>query len=329
MVRGDGYNRLPMVRMTNVGLLPGDSSLEEMIAATDDGDPRRHEPVVVDRRQAPELPVRLRDRLGDQARQAGSDDQEPDLHRHRPALLGERSTCSATSRSGPSGARRTAGRASPGRSVTPAIRPCPAASAACGWGCADEPPTSCSRPASASSRLVGTDAEAEVTITAGTEALTRFATSFIHQNVADDAFRVHLRVALDGRVAEATGNQADDEALERLVRSAHGGSPAAAGGPGLARSRAGGRAPGCRALGRGDGGGRSGRAGRAGSRPSSPPPAASRRPDTARPTAPAQPSPTRQGSGSPDGPRPPCWTGSRERPARTARLMPRRCGWPT
>lgn len=34
MVRGDGYNRLPMVRMTNVGLLPGDSSLEEMIADT-------------------------------------------------------------------------------------------------------------------------------------------------------------------------------------------------------------------------------------------------------------------------------------------------------
>ena len=37
MVRGDGYNRMPMVRMTNVGILPGDSSLEEMIADTDDG----------------------------------------------------------------------------------------------------------------------------------------------------------------------------------------------------------------------------------------------------------------------------------------------------
>ncbi len=37
MVRGDGHNRLPMVRMTNVGLKPGDYSLEEMIAATDDG----------------------------------------------------------------------------------------------------------------------------------------------------------------------------------------------------------------------------------------------------------------------------------------------------
>lgn len=37
MVRADGFNRLPMVRMTNVGLLAGDSSLEEMIAATEDG----------------------------------------------------------------------------------------------------------------------------------------------------------------------------------------------------------------------------------------------------------------------------------------------------
>jgi TldD protein len=37
MVRGDGYNRLPMVRMTNVGLLPGESSLDGIIAATDEG----------------------------------------------------------------------------------------------------------------------------------------------------------------------------------------------------------------------------------------------------------------------------------------------------
>ena len=37
MVRGDGYNRLPMVRMTNVGLLPGKSSLDEIVADTKDG----------------------------------------------------------------------------------------------------------------------------------------------------------------------------------------------------------------------------------------------------------------------------------------------------
>ena len=67
---------------------------------------------------------------------------------------------------------------------------------------------------------LGADAEAEVTISSGTDALTRFATSFIHQNVADAVRRTHLRVALDGHVAESFGNQTDNDALDRLVRSA-------------------------------------------------------------------------------------------------------------
>jgi TldD protein len=37
MVRADGYDRIPMVRMTNVGIRPGPSSLAEIVAATDDG----------------------------------------------------------------------------------------------------------------------------------------------------------------------------------------------------------------------------------------------------------------------------------------------------
>lgn len=36
-MRADGWNRLPIVRMTNVNLLPGDSSLEEMIKGTEKG----------------------------------------------------------------------------------------------------------------------------------------------------------------------------------------------------------------------------------------------------------------------------------------------------
>ena len=63
-------------------------------------------------------------------------------------------------------------------------------------------------------------AEGEVTVTTGTESLTRFATGFIHQNVADTVQRVHLRLAMDGRVAVAIGNQTDAGALERLARSA-------------------------------------------------------------------------------------------------------------
>jgi TldD protein len=35
--RASGWNRIPLIRMTNVGLLPGQGTLEEMIADTDDG----------------------------------------------------------------------------------------------------------------------------------------------------------------------------------------------------------------------------------------------------------------------------------------------------
>lgn len=37
MARADGWGRIPMTRMTNVNLEPGDSSLEEMIASTEEG----------------------------------------------------------------------------------------------------------------------------------------------------------------------------------------------------------------------------------------------------------------------------------------------------
>ena len=39
LLRAEGWNRLPMIRMTNVSILPGDKplSLEQLIAATDDG----------------------------------------------------------------------------------------------------------------------------------------------------------------------------------------------------------------------------------------------------------------------------------------------------
>lgn len=37
MVRAESWNRLPMVRMTNVGMVPGSDTLDDMIAATDDG----------------------------------------------------------------------------------------------------------------------------------------------------------------------------------------------------------------------------------------------------------------------------------------------------
>jgi predicted Zn-dependent protease len=62
------------------------------------------------------------------------------------------------------------------------------------------------------------DAEVEVTVRRGTEALTRFANSFIHQNVATEVNHVLLRVALDGRnAATSLDGPADDASLERAI----------------------------------------------------------------------------------------------------------------
>lgn len=63
-------------------------------------------------------------------------------------------------------------------------------------------------------------AEAEVHIGEGSEALTRFANSYIHQNVAEEGPQVTLKVAIDGRVASATTNRVSDEGLRRVVSDA-------------------------------------------------------------------------------------------------------------
>ena len=62
------------------------------------------------------------------------------------------------------------------------------------------------------------EAEVEVTVRQGSEALTRFATSFIHQNVASEVNHVLIRVALDGRNASTSiDGPADDEGLSRAI----------------------------------------------------------------------------------------------------------------
>lgn len=65
--------------------------------------------------------------------------------------------------------------------------------------------------------LVGDRAEAIVSATTGTSALTRFANSVIHQNVAEDASSVFVKVIVDGRYASASTTQTDGDALARLV----------------------------------------------------------------------------------------------------------------
>ncbi|MDJ0791270.1 MAG: metallopeptidase TldD-related protein [Acidimicrobiia bacterium] len=67
---------------------------------------------------------------------------------------------------------------------------------------------------------VGTRAEAEALADVGSTALTRFANSFIHQNVSEDVSTVSLRLALDGRIASATSTVTTPDDVHRLVTSA-------------------------------------------------------------------------------------------------------------
>ncbi len=64
---------------------------------------------------------------------------------------------------------------------------------------------------------VGPDAEAEVLVAREELALTRFANSFIHQNVADATTGVRLRLHRDGRTAAGATTVTSDEGLRELV----------------------------------------------------------------------------------------------------------------
>jgi len=70
-------------------------------------------------------------------------------------------------------------------------------------------------------RAAAPGAEAEVTVRTGTEALTRFAGSFIHQNVAEETSHIALRISLDGRTtAVSLDGQPTTDALTRLIDGA-------------------------------------------------------------------------------------------------------------
>jgi predicted Zn-dependent protease len=65
--------------------------------------------------------------------------------------------------------------------------------------------------------IVDDRAEAEITVGTGRTALTRFANSFIHQNVAEDKQWARLKLVVDGRAATGSTNRLDRDSLIRLV----------------------------------------------------------------------------------------------------------------
>ncbi|GAB3870128.1 TldD/PmbA family protein [Dactylosporangium cerinum] len=70
-------------------------------------------------------------------------------------------------------------------------------------------------------KLVGDGVEAEVVVERGAVSLTRFANSYIHQNVADETTTVRLRLHADGRTATASSTVVDgvEDFVHRTVAS--------------------------------------------------------------------------------------------------------------
>ncbi|HEY1487415.1 MAG TPA: DNA gyrase modulator, partial [Micromonosporaceae bacterium] len=66
-------------------------------------------------------------------------------------------------------------------------------------------------------RATAPDAEAEVTVEASEVALTRFANSMIHQNVADETGTVRIRLHADGRTVTSSSTLMSSDALAELV----------------------------------------------------------------------------------------------------------------
>jgi predicted Zn-dependent protease len=68
--------------------------------------------------------------------------------------------------------------------------------------------------------VAGDGAQAEVTVTSYVRGLTRFARSFVHQNVVDTSERIRLRVLVDGSWAAVSTDRADADSLRAAVESA-------------------------------------------------------------------------------------------------------------
>lgn len=68
--------------------------------------------------------------------------------------------------------------------------------------------------------MVGSQAQAAVSVTFERQGLTRFANSFVHQNMVDEHVQVTLQLSVKGRPAVATTLRTGDEGLQALVQTA-------------------------------------------------------------------------------------------------------------
>ena len=229
-MRADGWNRIPLIRMTNVNLLPRDGmTFDDIIADTDDGllfetnrswsiDDRR-----LNFQFATEICREIKGgKPGKLYRNGTYTGSRYELwrldgrHRRRVELADVGHAQLRQGRAGPDGPRRARrlGRAVPQRPGGG-----DGMSAEHGIGGDPEEALRLAERVIQAAEAAGAG-EAEALVAAGESALTRFANSEIHQNVASNEAFVNLRFVKGRRVGVASSGRVDDEGVRALVERA-------------------------------------------------------------------------------------------------------------
>ena len=254
-MRAESWNRIPLIRMTNVSILPGTWKPDDLIADTDDG-------IYMETNRAGRLTTgattsslvpKSDGRFG---RKENPHAEEPQLRRHhhrfleflRRRLRPEYWTLWGTPNCGKGQPMQTMGTghgASPARfrkvQVGAALRKvdfvhvAPPFRRRFGFleNATRQKSASLRGPAVAAAHQLGPDElrrlaekifelseaeETEVEVGAATKALTRFANNADpRRTLAEENYSLSVRVNLDGRTARATTNKTDDESLKRVA----------------------------------------------------------------------------------------------------------------
>ena len=212
-MRAEGFDRQPIVRMTNVNLEPGDGRQPR---GPDRGHGRRpadrDQPLVVDRQPPPALPVRGRGGLGDHGRRARPPAAQPELRRRNAGVLGQlRRRLLAARVAADLPARLRQGRARPGDAGVPRHRARPLSRRA-GWRGVN---TARGRGARRRTRGAG----ALALVTHERSLMLRFAASRPTQSTGIDDVTVEIAVPLRGNVGRAVDQCGGRRVARRLRRS--------------------------------------------------------------------------------------------------------------
>ena len=241
-LRAEGWNRLPIIRMTNISILPGEKplTLEQLIAATDHAilmqtnrswsiDDKRYN-FQFGCEMGWEIKNGKRVRMLKNPSYSGI---TTDFWNSMDAICSrDEWTLWGTPNCGkgqPQQVMGTGHGASPARfrksqsrlgvqgKLDSNRRSCHDASDNCKCQCSMMLNKDQAAELFARIRKFSTADEVEVLVYGGHSALTRFANNTIHQNVAEENAVVSVRTAFGERTARATTNKMDDESLQRVV----------------------------------------------------------------------------------------------------------------